>query len=344
MDLVNQLNVLVMNKNIRQFNIGNISLSFSDLSYQVRKINKILSQIEKEMNFPTMLYDLTSEKAFYSSPAFVKLAGDLKIEDFWAPSFQFTQEILCDNLKMIRYRFYDDKYDRPFSWITIPITVGDKIKAYFVVVEAMGLIDYFDQFAIRIGFLLLQSLYEQILVTQCIEDSGFEKLVTEILAGNLLNQEMLAKRASDIGLDVKGQYYLLLMRQVNSLVHLASYKDVLKNAFSNSIRLTRSRMASIDDNNYVYLVQIDDRLSRKQNLAIIKGAAKKLQKRLEDEIADLSLVFGISDISGTVYEIKRIFARCERTVRIGRLLYPQQDYFTYSDLGIFAWLDVKEDE
>jgi len=155
---------------------------------------------------------------------------------------------------------------------------------------------------------------------------------------------MLAKRARDLGLDINGQYHLLLMRQVNSLVHLASYKDVLKNAFSNSIRLTRSRMASIDDNNYVYLVQIDDRLSRKQNLAIIKGAAKKLQKRLEDEIADLSLVFGISDISDTIYEIKKNYDRCERAVRIGKLLYPNQDYFVYSELGIFAWLDIKEDE
>ena len=62
MDLMNQLNVLVMNKNIRQFNIGNINpKSFSDLSYQARKVNKILSQIEKEMNFPAMIYDLTSE-------------------------------------------------------------------------------------------------------------------------------------------------------------------------------------------------------------------------------------------------------------------------------------------
>ena len=39
MDFMNQLNVLVMNKNIRQFNIGNINPnSFSDLSYQVRNI------------------------------------------------------------------------------------------------------------------------------------------------------------------------------------------------------------------------------------------------------------------------------------------------------------------
>ena len=73
MGIVNQLNVLVMNQSIRQFNIRNINPNnYSNLSYQVRKIHKILSQIEKEMNFPAMLYDLSNEKAYYSSPAFLK--------------------------------------------------------------------------------------------------------------------------------------------------------------------------------------------------------------------------------------------------------------------------------
>ncbi|MFZ5945983.1 MAG: PucR family transcriptional regulator [Bacillota bacterium] len=345
MDLMNQLNVLVMNKNIRQFNIGNINpKSFSDLSYQARKVDKILSQIEKEMNFPAMLYDLTNERAYYSSPAFAELTADLKKEDFWGPSFQFSEEILCDNLKMIRYRFYDSKYDKPYSWITVPITVGDKIKAYFVVVEATGLIDYFDQFALRIGFLLLQSLYEQILVAQSIGDIGFEKLVTEVLEGSLLNHEMLGKRASDLGLDINRHYHLLLMKQINKEVHLSRYKDALKNAFSNNIRQMKSRMAGIDENNCIFLVEVDDKLSKEKNLAIIRGVVKKLQKRLENEILDISLVFGLSDISDTIYELKRNYARCERAISIGRLLYPEEDYLTYSELGVFAWIDIKEDE
>src|SRR5690606_27488544 len=122
-------------------------------------------------------YDLSSEKPYYSSSTFIELMDDIQIGDFWNPTIEVTKEILCDNLKMIRYRFHDDKYERPYSWITVPITVGDKVKAYFVVVEATELIDYFDQFALRIGFLLLQSLYEQILVAQSIGDVGFEKFI-----------------------------------------------------------------------------------------------------------------------------------------------------------------------
>ena len=345
MGLMNQLNVLVMNKNIRQFNIGNINpRSFSDLSYQVRKIKKILSQIEKEMKFPAMLYDLSSEKAYYSSPAFLRLAGDLKIEDFWSPSFHFTEEILCDNLKMIRYKFYDDKYDKPYSWITVPIAVGDKSKAYFVVVEATGLIDYYDQFALRIGFLLLQSLYEQILVAQSIGDVGFEKFVTEVISGSLSNNEILAKSAIDFGIDINVNYHLLLMKQINKEVILSSYKDVIKDTVNKSISQVRARMAIIDESSCVFLFPINDRISDGKSLELIRKASKEIQKSLENIIKNIRLVFGISDISDTIFEIKRNYSRCVQTIRIGRLLYPHEDYLTYSGLGVFAWIDIKEDE
>ncbi|MCQ4924588.1 PucR family transcriptional regulator ligand-binding domain-containing protein [Tissierella carlieri] len=345
MEIMNQLNVLVMNKNIRQFRIGNINpKSFSNLTYQSRKINKILSQMEGEMNFPAMLYDLSSEKAYYSSPTFLELLEDIQIGDFWNPTIEVTKEILCDNLKMIRYRFYDDKYDKPYSWITVPITVGDKIKAYFVVVEATGLIDYFDQFALRIGFLLLQSLYEQILVAQSIGDIGFEKFIAEIISGNLLDDETIAKRAIDLGLDINLNYYLILMKQERKEAHLVSYKNELKEAVSSSISHMEARMAMIDDNRCVFLLPIDNRISEKENLKLMKKSAEIFKKRIESKIEDINIVFAISDNESTVYEIKRNYIRCEQTIKIGQILYPDEYYLKYSDLGVFAWMDIKEDE
>ncbi len=345
MDIMNQLNVLVMNKNIRQFRIGNINpKSFSNLSYQARKINKILSQMEGEMKFPSMLYDLSSEKAYYSSSTFIELLGDIQIGDFWNPTIEVTKEILCDNLKMIRYRFHDDKYERPYSWITVPITVGDKIKAYFVVVEATGLIDYFDQFALRIGFLLLQSIYEQILVAQSIGDIGFEKFIGEIISENLADDEMLSKRAIDLGLDINLNYYLILMRQEKKEYHLASYKDELKEAINSSISHMEARMAMIDDNSCVFLLPVDSRISSEENLKLMEKSAKILKKRIESKIENTNIVFGISDNESTIYEIKRNYMRCEQTIKIGQILYPDGDYLKYSDLGVFAWMDIKEDE
>ena len=253
MGIMNQLNVLVMNQSIRQFNIRNINPhNYSNVSYQVRKIHNILSQIEKEMNFPAMLYDRSNEKAYYSSPAYQTLSGHLETEDFWQPSFHHKKEILCNNLNMVRYRFFDEKYDRPYSWITVPITVGDKVEAYFVVVEATGLIDYFDQFALRIGFVLLQSLYEQMLIAQNIGDAGFEKFISDSLAGNLSNPEMIAKRATELNIDTNLTYYLVLMKQTNKEIHLSSYKDIVKSTVYTSIGYSGIRIAIIDENRFIF--------------------------------------------------------------------------------------------
>ena len=345
MGIMNQLNVLVMNQSIRQFNIRNINPhNYSNVSYQVRKIHNILSQIEKEMNFPAMLYDQSNEKAYYSSPAYQTLSGPLETEDFWQPSFQHKKEILCNNLNMVRYRFFDEKYDRPYSWITVPITVGDKVEAYFVVVEATGLIDYFDQFALRIGFVLLQSLYEQMLIAQNIGDAGFEKFISDSLAGNLSNPEMIAKRATELNIDINLTYYLVLMKQTNKEIHLSSYKDIVKSTVYTSIGYSGIRIAIIDENRFIFLIPADKSVSHEKNIELIKGYFKELYNKLERKVKRISLTFGISDIKDTIFEIKRNYLRCEKTITNGKLLYPENSYLSYSDLGAFAWMDIQEDE
>ena len=345
MGIMNQLNVLVMNQSIRQFNIRNINPhNYSNVSYQVRKIHNILSQIEKEMNFPAMLYDRSNEKAYYSSPAYQTLSGHLETEDFWQPSFHHKKEILCNNLNMVRYRFFDEKYDRPYSWITVPITVGDKVEAYFVVVEATGLIDYFDQFALRIGFVLLQSLYEQMLIAQNIGDAGFEKFISDSLAGNLSNPDMIAKRATELNIDTNLTYYLVLMKQTNKEMHLSSYKDIVKSTVYTSIGYSGIRIAIIDENRFIFLIPADKSVSHEKNIELIRGYFKELYNKLERKVKNISLTFGISDINDTIFEIKRNYLRCEKTITNGKLLYPEKNYLSYSDLGAFAWMDIQEDE
>ena len=229
MNIMNQLNVHVMNQNIRQFNIRNMNLNnYSDRSYQVRKIHKILSAIEKEMKFPAMLYDITNKKAYYSSPSFSKQTDHLRIEDFWDPSFNVQKVTLCNNLNMTRFRSFDQKFDKPYSWITVPISVDNKILAYFVVVEATGLIDFFDQFALRIGFILLQSLFEQMLIVQTLGDQQFEKFISDCLSGNLFDLDKIEKRANNLQIDINQEFYYALIKQTNNDSQFSNYKGIVK--------------------------------------------------------------------------------------------------------------------
>lgn len=344
MDIMNQLNVLVMNKNIKQFRMTGISLKdFSNLDYQTRKINKILSEMENEMKFPAMIYDVSTGKTNYSSSNFVNLMGDLKLADLLKPSFDVTDEVLCDNLQMIRYRFTDDRYDRPYSWITIPITVDDTVKAYFVVVEATGLIDYFDQYALRIGFLLLQSSYEQILVAQSVEDSGFKAFIHDIVRGNLTDQRSISKTALDIGLDPSAVHYTVLMANKEKGESALAGEYELRAIINSCVSHLPFRM-TILDNHCLFLFESDKTLSPEKNIRLIQKALEDVSKKITAKLGIKEIVFSIFDYPGTIFDIGRNYERCLQTIEMGRLLYPSESFLKYSDLGAFAWLNVQEDE
>lgn len=63
------------------------------------------------------------------------------------------------------------------SWIIIPIVMEDIVQAYFVVMESREFIDYYDEFAIRIAFLTLQGVYEQIMIAENMGNIGFENFI-----------------------------------------------------------------------------------------------------------------------------------------------------------------------
>jgi|GEM_PF-149480 len=345
MDIMNAINVIVMNKNIRQFKVGEIKArKFLDSSYHVRKIDKILSAIEYEMKFPAMLYDLSNEKVYYSSGRFKELSEELKIEDFWNPSFDFSKETLCDNLKMARYRIYDARYEKPFSWITVPITVDNKTKAYFVVIEATELIDYYDQFALRIGFLMIQDMYEQILVAQSIADIDFEKFIDSVLKGKLIGKDEIIKEALELNLGINNKSYAVVMRQTNNEIILSGFRDVLKNCIRGTFEPNYARMSLIEDNKCLFLFKKEDDFSEQQNIDTIIEKLNNLRKRMELEINGIEVAFGISDVPDFIYGIKRNYMRAEQALDIGKLLYPEDKFWAYSKLGAFAWLDIKEDE
>lgn len=345
MDIMNTLNIIVMNRNIEHFNIGKVHLnSLSDLSYHVRKIRKILTAVEFEMNFPAMLYDLSSDKAYYSSDRFRSVSQNMQSENFWNPPFNFSKDILCDNLQMARYRIFDEQYDTPYSWITVPIMVDSKARAYFVVLEATGLIDYFDQFALRTGYVLLQELHEQILVAQNIGDIGFESFVYNLATGKLANSHEIRSHAEELNLGIEEVYYVVTMQQTNSSVSLTKGRDLLRGSIRGIFDTAECRSAILDDQTCLLLCRNTANLEEKHYFRELKAKLKKLEKRLEADIEDTDIVFGLSDLPGSIFELERNYKRCLQALEIGRHLYPENHFRRYSELGALAWLNIQADE
>lgn len=343
MDIMNHLNVLVINKNIKQFRIEGINTkALSDISYQSRKINQILGKIEREMNFPAMLYEVSNDIAYYSSPVFEKISDELNHSDFWNPSFKHTTEVLCDNLNITRFRFIDEKYTAPFSWILIPIIVNNNIKAYFVVLEAEGLIDYFDQFALRIGFLLIQSLYEHILVSDNLKETGFKRFILDIVNENLVNKSNIIEEAKELGLDLNTDYLVFIVKDREGKDFIE--KEIVENNFYDNFRKLNGRIAPVSENTYLILLPIDDNILIEENKKHIKKSINNFNKSLKSQMADFNLNFGISDIPTPLEEIYTSYTRASKALEMGYILYENLFCITYTELGPLAWMDIKFDE
>lgn len=343
MDIMNHLNVLVINKNIKQFRIERINTkALSDISYQSRKINQILGKIEQEMNFPAMLYEVSNDVAYYSSPVFEKISDELNHSDFWNPSFKHTTEVLCDTLNITRFRFIDEKYTAPFSWISIPITINNQIKAYFVVLEAEGLIDYFDQFALRIGFLLIQSLYEHILISSNQKETGFKKFIIDIVNENLVNKDNIKEEAKELDLDLKTEYLVAMAKDKEGKDFIE--KEMIEKGFNNSFRKLKGRIAPVSEKGYLILIPINENISIEENQKQIKRSINKFNNYLKSEIKGFNLNVGISDIPTPIEEIYISYTRANKALEMGYILYKNLYYITYSELGPLAWMDIKLDE
>lgn len=91
----------------------------------------------------------------------------------------YTKHTLCDYINMARIRLINPgNLEGPrVSWIIIPIVMEDIVQAYFVVMESREFIDYYDEFAIRIAFLTLQGVYEQIMIAENMGNIGFENFI-----------------------------------------------------------------------------------------------------------------------------------------------------------------------
>lgn len=343
MSFMNQLNIIVMNNNIKRFNVDKTDdLPFSSSTYQAQMIHKILGQIEREMHFPALLYELASDNIYRSSQNVHMPVPGLELCHFWEPLPEFGREMLCEELNMVRYRHGKGENGVAYSWITVPITLKGETKAYFVVIESTGIIDYFDQFSIRIGFLLLQSMYEQIVVARRLGDAGFKTLLLDVLHGSLTEEEAIARGAAEVGLDTRVRYYMVVMRQDNPDCLLTNHADQVRSIMSTCMGGLECKLAPVEENLAVFVIKAGD--SHDKDMGRLKAIFQRFEERMLATRPDMALTFAAADTPFPVMQMKANYERCMQALHMGALLEPDKNFHRYTDLGVFAWLNVKDED
>ena len=231
MEVMQQVNTIVMNRTIRRFQIHkNGALTLGDTTYKVQKIKKILQAVEVEMDFPAFLYDVGEQEGYYSSANFKRISEryGLKESDYWDPQIDHNSYTLCDYIQMTRIRLCNERErdGARVSWILIPISAGGNLQAYFVVMESREFLDYYDEYSIRIAYLLLQAIYEQIVIAQSIGNMGIENLVLLAMHSTGEDEERLLYQASQQGISMNTRYACILFHQKNEQISARDKREM----------------------------------------------------------------------------------------------------------------------
>ena len=347
MEAMSQINMAVMNRTIRRFRLQHFdALQSTDQTYKVQKIRRILQAVEIEMNFPAFLYDLNEQQGYYSSANFRKITESfgLNISDYWEPSRPHTVHTLCDNLQMKRIRLTEQgNLDGPLvSWIRIPIVMNGVILAYFIVMESRELLDYYDEFSIRVAFLMLQGVYEQIMVAQSIGNIGFENLILYALNSGENDRDKLIAQASAQGIHMSTEYVCAVFRQTNRDTSARNMRSAFTEVFRAENTSGTGRLAFLEENEGVVLWEAHDPLFRGKDS--LETLLSRFSEKIERRFPDMHLEFGLFRSGRPLSEIRLSIEKCRKALSLGKRLLETGNFWDYESLGALAWLQVPEDE
>ena len=347
MEIMSQVNVAVMNRTVRRFRIQHFdALQSSHQTYKVQKIQRILQAVEIEMNFPAFLYDVNERQEYYSSANFRKITESfgLSISDYWNPSLPHTIHTLCDNIQMKRIRLTEMENENGplISWILIPIIMNGVTQANFVVMESRELLDYYEEFAIRIAFLMLQGIYEQIMVAQNVGNIGFENFILYALNSREDDAEKLTAQANLQGIRVDAKYVSAVFRQTNPSVSARSERKAFVEAFQSGKLSNTGRLVFTEENEGVIIMEDSDPV-----LSLKNGLEKTLtdfRSSIESRYPEMRLEFGLCQNGRPLSEIRSSIEKCRKAMALGKRLFSNCFFWTYENLGALAWLQIPEDE
>ncbi|MCI8638080.1 MAG: PucR family transcriptional regulator [Coprococcus sp.] len=347
MEMINQINTAVMNRTVRRFRIQNTSMfQPSNQTYKMQKIKRILQAVEVEMNFLAFVYDTAEERSYYSSVNFRRITESfgLKESDYIEPSYPYTQHNLCDYINMVRFRLLNpDNAEGPrISWIRIPIIMNGVERAYFVVMESREFIDYYDEYSIRIAFLMLQAVYEQLEIARSVGNVGFENFIHFAMSYGQNDRKRLVYQANVQGISMSEVFTFVVFRQCSPALSTYTERKKLMEIFQTTEAAKRGKLVLLEENEGALLLQAGDAVAKDKE-GIIR-LLEEFRMRVTAEYPEMELEFGICREEKTLAEVRPNIEKCRKVLKMGKLLYPKEYIWDYEMLGPLAWLQIPEEE
>ncbi len=348
MEVINQVNVAVMNHAFMHFDVNaNLKYATNSQNYKEQKILRILRTVEKEMEFPAFLYDVFEDKSYYSSPNFKRVSQEygLKECDYWDPSLiPHTSQTLCDNIHMTRCRLLKgEAEDEPrISWVVIPILIGGVPQAYFCVMESRRHLDFYDEYSMRIAFLMLQGVFEQVVTARDASNIGFENLIHLALEYDEESDQKLVYQANQHGISMDSAYVYIVFCHDRAGYDIRSKRYEMVEVFR-QCRIDRyGHLAFLSKDEGIILLETRgfDILDKEYIYALLEEYCVKLNKKIEG----INWTFSLSCEPKGLLDIKSCVEKCRKILKVGKIVAPDKMIQDYEELGILTWLDIPDED
>lgn len=345
MEIASQTNVAVMNRTIRRFQVPDPGNSrITNQSYKEQKIRKILQAVESEMKFPAYLFDIGEEKGYYSSANFRRISEcyGLTDRDYWDPSVPHTQHTMCDYINMSRYRLIRDEERKGsrISWVVMPIKVHGYKQAYFAVMEAQELLDFYDEFSIRIAYLMLQALYEQISGAKDAGYMGFENFIHFAMSCEGDEAGKIISQAGVQGISMSTIYDHAVIRILNFSAR--DKRRELLRAFSSVSCSRLGKLSVLGDRELLLLTESVS--GGKRSEEEMRSLIADFMASVRDIIPEAEMRCGVCREGSTLRDIRRCVEKCRKVIDMGSIIRPDAEICDYDMLGPLAWVDIPEYE
>lgn len=347
MTVINQVNVGVLNQAIHRLRIDTSS-RFKSYSrdYKEQAIQKILKTLENEMEFPAFLYDIPGQKSYYSSSNFQRVCAKygLTDSDFLSPPHPYTVHTLCDCINMKRYRLMQgEAADEPrISWVVVQIQSAGLPQAVFGVMESRKFMDFYDEYSMRIAYLMLQGIYDQHMVARDASNMGFENLIHLAMECEGKTNASLTGQAGQYGLSMEHSYYYALMAPENESFDLGASRMEILELFHQCKISRPGHLALLSAGEGLILLEPDKMESKEKSF--FTELLTEFHDRLRRQLKGTEWLFAICRERRPLTSIRTCVEKTRKVLATGRMAKPKDWSYDYDELGILTWLSIPDDE
>lgn len=340
-DIINAVNSIAMNRYITYINDKKNADKFllrSDNFH--KKIEKTVINLSEEINYCISVIDIL-EKEIFTYPKDCTLSEDNisfnREDDF---PFSYQKEVLCDKLNIYRIRNIEDENRCPF--IIMPIVIKGVTISKLIVWEKCNEIDYYDLFSLRLTYLLLLEIYEQIYLMNSFERRFYDDLIRALIDKELDTKEKLIKAINniqDFKLNIEDKFICICIKQDENNPSFYNSREEISNTFLLNIPRDRSIFGILDNNTIVLVYDVEEYNDN------IVGSVKKyfepIFRQIKNAFSDREIKLGMGDVVEDICSIGKSYIGALKSVDIGPYIYPDKEMVAFEDLGPFGLLRLQ---